>query len=188
MKAEPSRPDVAAAAKLALGRYIDEARKARPARYFGLNRQIAFVALYFAGDASLDPSAAVDVAAELYRDADVTYAYFRKCKSEARAVVEAVLGQGLLGTWSGGEQAVFTRIDEVLTEISVDQVTRRRAERLQGAKGGRRARQEMPVLHAVEQLARRARAGEPQARAELEAIARLLGEAARPVVTAAAAE
>jgi len=171
-----ARDELAKVAHLALSRYIEFEQRERPSRSFGLSRRIAFTALFCLGSTGLELSDAMDIAGRLSKlDSDVTDAYFRKCKSEARALVSAVLTQGRLPPPSD-DHSFFAEIEHCLAALSVAEVTRRRAANLQGARGGPRAKHELLVLRSVRALDRRACSGDRHALAELGAIERYLRE------------
>lgn len=126
-------------------------------------------------------SQALDLAGALYAaDERLTQAYFRKCKSEARALVEALMARGVLQQRHENAEALFGETAQVLLTTSMAEVTRRRAEKLEGAKGGPKARRAMLVLGAVRRLERRARSGDRHATAELRSICLELDANARP--------
>jgi hypothetical protein len=165
------RIEDAETARLALDRYLEAARgDARP-RDFGLTRRIAFIALHAIQTGGVTLKEALDLAGALYDgDGNLTETYFRKCKSEARALVEALVAKGAAQNRSESTDATFRDSTQVLLDISIAEVTRRRAEMLDGARGGPKARRAMVVLAAVRRLERRARSGDRHATAELESI------------------
>lgn len=139
---------------------------------------IAELAMFLELTESGAPTPVEAAAAEFAADRNVPASTMKRCASEARALVEHAHATGALNKIAARAEGAEWRLQQELAawidEVSLPEILRERALRLNRSRGGRpptKAR----TLRAVEELVKCARAGRAGALDELQSIRALVG-------------
>jgi hypothetical protein len=149
--------------------------KAQQGRSFA--KCIAELAMFLELSEPDAPTPVEAAAAEFAADRNVPASTMKRCASEARALIEHAHATGALkriaARANGAEWRLQHELSAWVDEVSLPEILRERALRLNRSRGGRPPTRTR-TLRAVEELVRFARAGRPDALDELRSIRALV--------------
>ena len=152
---------------------------ARPSQGRSFAKCIAELAMFLELTEPGAPTPVEAAATEFAADRNVPASTMKRCASEARALIEHAHATGALeriaARADGAEWRLQQELSAWIDEVSLPEILRERALRLNRSRGGRPPTKTR-TLRAVEELVRFARAGRPGALDELRSIRALVSD------------